>query len=119
VIVCLDEESTASRCRIIDGLSYLRIHDIDDELDDRSRSIELPTISPIIPHPLEEVFIDFREFEKVFLTLEIHPIDDIEDLSEGMPTFDTIFEKKEYLTDLILDRVIVSIDITKSLQIRK
>lgn len=116
---CFDEESTASCRRVINRLSHLRIHDIDDELDDRSWSIELSTISPIISHSLEEVFIDFREFEYIFLTLEIHPIDDIENLPECMTTLDTIIEEEKYLTDFVFDRVIVGINIPKSLQIWK
>lgn len=41
MIECLDEESTTSCCRIIDRLSDLWIHEIDDELDDATRRVEL------------------------------------------------------------------------------
>ena len=51
MIIRFDEKSTTPSRRIIDGLSYFRIDDIDDELDDRARSIELSTITPVVPIP--------------------------------------------------------------------
>jgi hypothetical protein len=71
VIVCLDKESTTSCCRIIDSLSYSRIHDIDDELDNRAWSVELTIVPSGISHILEESLIYIRKLEEVILALEI------------------------------------------------
>jgi len=108
-MVCLDEESTTPRCRIIDGLPYLRIHDIDNEPYDRSWSVELSVISASISHILEESLIDIREVEKVFLILEIQSIDNIDHFTDIISVLDFIRDKVKYLPDLVLDRMIVCI----------
>jgi len=68
---------------------------------------------------LKEIFVDLREFKEVFLTLEAERVDDIDDLSEGMSTLDTVIEKVENLPDLVADRVIVSVSTAERLEIRK
>ena len=90
MIICLNEKSATPRCRIIDRLSYSRIDDIDDKLDDRSRRIKLTVISTSISHILKKSLIDIREIEEVFLILKIEIIDDIYNFANIISILDFI-----------------------------
>ena len=63
ILIGFYQKTTRTCCTIIDCFSNLWIKTLYHRFNHRSWSIVFSTISSIIPHPLQEVFINFREFK--------------------------------------------------------
>ncbi len=113
----LDEESAAPRGRVVDALSDLGVHEIDDEFDNAPRGIEFAGIPTVVAHALQEVLVDFGELEEVFLVLEVEPVHDIEYFPERVPALNLIIEEIEYFADLVLDGMVVPVRVAESLKV--
>ena len=116
---CLTEESCRATRTIIDRLTDMWIEYLHDRTDKRARGIVLTAIASCIPHILYTSLIEMREFVFLSTRLEVESIHEREDLTEIVATRDTILEFREYLSDLIFDRLRVLSIMTKILQVGK
>ena len=116
---CLTEESCRTTRTIIDRLSDMRIEHLHDGTDKWARSIVLTAIASCIPHLLYTSLIEVRELVLLLTRLKVKRIYECEDLTKIVATGDTIFELREYLSDLVLDGLRVLGIMTEVLEIRK
>ena len=105
VVVRLDEEAAGATRGVEHGLAELRIGDIDHELHDRTRGVELAGIARRVAHLAEHVFVKAAKSVHLFAGGEVDAADFVDDVAQEVAGLHAVGDPLEHVGDDILPRL--------------
>src|SRR5262252_732792 len=77
VLIRFGGKATCTTCRVIDRLTDLRIDNLYDKANDRTRRIELASQSVFLPKFPQQVFVDMRHSVNIVRVSEVDAINNL------------------------------------------
>src|SRR6267143_1100997 len=104
---------------VINAFADLRLNNLNDCADERTRSVILAAVATGVAHPLDLIFVELREFVLLRLRAETQLVDVINDLAKVIPALNLVLNFSKDFPDLVFDRVRPSRALFETVQIGK
>ena len=104
---------------VVDALTNLRLHDLNDCSDERARRVILAAVTPGVAHVLDFRFVEVRELVFLGLGPEAQFVDVVDDFAQVVTVGNLVLNLAEDLADFVFDCIRARRLLRETMEVRK